>query len=35
MTFVGALLSAGMGNVEYRDIPRLMGEFAALLKDAR
>ena len=35
MTFAGALLSAGMGNLEYRDIPVLMGEFAALLKDAR
>jgi AcrR family transcriptional regulator len=35
MTFAGALLSAGMGNLEYRDIPSLLGDFAALLKDAR
>ena len=34
MTFVGALLSAGMGNIEYRDIPGLLGDFAALLKAA-
>jgi AcrR family transcriptional regulator len=32
MTFVGALLSAGMGNLEYRDIPGLLGSFAALLQ---
>ena len=34
MAFVGALLSAGMGNIEYRDIPALLGDFAALLKVA-
>lgn len=33
MTFVGALLSAGMGNLEYRDIPRLLAGFAALLPE--
>lgn len=33
MTFVGALLSAGMGNLEYRDIPGLLAGFAALLPE--
>lgn len=31
MAFVGALLSAGMGNLEYRDIPAMLGAFADLL----
>lgn len=31
MAFVGALLSAGMGNLEYREIPQLLGSFAGLL----
>lgn len=35
MAFVGALLSAGMGNIEYRDIPRLLADFAALLPEKR
>ena len=33
MTFIGALLSAGMGNLDYRDIPRLLHDFAALLPE--
>ena len=35
MAFVGALLSAGMGNLEYRDIPGLLADFAALLPESR
>ena len=35
MTFVGALLSAGMGQLEYHDIPGLLGSFAALLPEDR
>lgn len=35
MTFVGALLSAGMGNIEYRDIPGLLADFAKLLPEKR
>jgi AcrR family transcriptional regulator len=31
MSFVGALLSAGMGNLDYRDIAGLLADFAALL----
>jgi AcrR family transcriptional regulator len=33
MTFVGALLSAGMGNLDYRDIPRLLHSFAELFPE--
>lgn len=35
MAFVGALLSAGIGNIEYRDIPGLLADFAALLPEKR
>jgi AcrR family transcriptional regulator len=35
MAFVGALLSAGMGNLEYRDIPGLLSGFASQLKGVR
>ncbi|MFN2537588.1 MAG: TetR/AcrR family transcriptional regulator [Mycobacteriales bacterium] len=35
MAFVGALLSAGMGHLAYRDIPQMLGEFAALLGNGR
>lgn len=34
MAFIGALLSAGMGNLDYRDIPGLLGGFAGLLREA-
>ena len=35
MTFVGALLAAGMGNIQYRDIPGLLADFASLLPEKR
>jgi AcrR family transcriptional regulator len=31
MAFVGSLLTAGMGNLGYRDVPALLGGFAAVL----
>jgi hypothetical protein len=31
MAFAGALLTAGMGLLEYRDIPGMLGSFAGLL----
>ena len=31
MAFVGSMLSAGMGNLAYRDVPGLLGGFAAVL----
>lgn len=35
MTFSGALLTAGMGLLDYRDIPAMLGAFAGLLPEAR
>ena len=31
MAFVGAMLSAGMGNIAYRDVPSLLAGFASVL----
>jgi hypothetical protein len=30
-TFIGALLSAGMGNVGYEELPEIMAEATALM----
>ncbi|MCU1600323.1 MAG: TetR family transcriptional regulator [Frankiales bacterium] len=32
MAFIGSMLSAGMGNLGYRDIPSLLGGFAEVLE---
>jgi len=34
MAFIGSMLSAGMGSLAYRDVPPLLGGFAAVLTTA-